>query len=312
MWASGTFMTSSVNPADFCHAGTRRIDHLAAAADAPVVAGAAMDGHIYVWDVQARTAVFDVPASARRVGFSVALSPQGLECFVGAYRAWGIACIDVANRHERWRRRDLKHVRGLTAAFDGHAVVAWFPDRAGLLLDAHTGESVERYVGLREFSTSRYGQSTLKYARQFELLSGNGARYRWPRDSFALLCSAFSPDLCVVSESTTPARAIDLRTGKVVWEYRPREGAHILQLDYSPGLDCFVALEYAYTDPARDTGPMVALLHLDRSGHVSFNKAIREWPLGVFCAQGSLLLNGLGELYDVSTATVTHVFEFPR
>jgi len=311
MWASGTFMTSSVNPADFCHAGTRRIDHLAAAADAPLVAGAGLDGHIYVWDVHARTAVFDFPASQEPTGLSVALSPQGQECFV-ASDTGGIACVDVASRHERWRRRDLKQVSGLTAALNGQAVVAWFPDRAAVLLDAHTGESVERYVGLRELSTSRFDRSTLKYARQFELLSAGGARYRWPRQSFALLCSAFSPDLCVVSESRMPAKAIDLRTGKVVWEYRPREGAHILQLDYSPGLDCFVALEYAYTDPARDTGPMVALLHLDRSGHVSFNKAIREWPLGVFCAQGSLLLNGLGELYDVSTATVTHVFEFPR
>jgi hypothetical protein len=32
----------------------------------------------------------------------------------------------------------------------------------------------------------------------------------------------------------------------------------------------------------------------------------------VFCADGAFLLNGLGELYDTSTGTLTHVFEFPR
>jgi hypothetical protein len=73
-----------------------------------------------------------------------------------------------------------------------------------------------------------------------------------------------------------------------------------------------VALEYAYTEAGRQTGPMVALLHFDLSGNVVFRKAVREWSDAVFCADAAFLLNGLGQLYDTSTATLTHVFEFPR
>jgi len=121
------------------------------------------------------------------------------------------------------------------------------------------------------------------------------------------------PRLCVVAETTKPARAFDLASGKAGWVYESRPGAHLLALDFCPALDRFVALEYAYNQVARDTGPMVALLHLDPSGGaVVLREAIREWSTAVFCANGTKLLNGLGELYDTGTAAVEHVFEVPR
>jgi hypothetical protein len=190
--------------------------------------------------------------------------------------------------------------------------MAWFDERAGLELDAATGESRARHPGLRMYAASRFDDHELHYGRQLELRRERSVRHRWRRESFALLACAFSRELCAVSESSAPARAFDLKTGELAWTYRPRDGAHLTQLDFAPPLDCFVALEYAYTDEARRAGPMVALLHLDRAGTVVFRQAIREWSDAVFCADGALLVNGLGELYDAATGTVRHVFDFPR
>jgi hypothetical protein len=304
--------SSQVHPDDFSKAGTRRIQTFAAAANAPMVAGAGSDGHVYVWNVETLTRVCDFPTSEDSGGVSIALTPHGRECVVGTYYAWGVACVDVGTRQTRWHRTDLRKVYGLATSADGNEVVSWFDGGAGLGLDPKTGRSCSKYPALRMFASSRFDGRELKYRRQFELSESGRLRHTWPRDSFALLSCAFSPQLCVVSESGAAAQAIELISGQPAWVYRPRAGAHLTVLDFSPRLNCFVALEYAYTEAGRETGPMVALLHLDVSGNVLFRKAVREWSDAVFCADGALLLNGLGELYDTSTATVTHVFEVPQ
>jgi hypothetical protein len=116
----------------------------------------------------------------------------------------------------------------------------------------------------------------------------------------------------VISESASGIAAVDLTSGRAAWEYTPRQGAHVIQLDFSPRLGRFVALEYAYTDGARLSGPTVTLLHIDTLGSVVFRTAVQDWSEAVFCANAELMLNGLGELYDVHTGELTHVFDFPR
>lgn len=73
-----------------------------------------------------------------------------------------------------------------------------------------------------------------------------------------------------------------------------------------------MALEYAYTDAARERSPVATLLHLDSKGNVVLRKPTRAWSDAAFCADGELLLNGLGELFDASTGELIHIFEFPR
>jgi hypothetical protein len=305
-------LSSHVNPDEFARVGTRRIQRFSAASSAPVVIGAGSDGHVYVWNVETKSLVCDFPTSEKSGGVSVALTPQARECLVGTYYAWGVACVDVVNKETRWRRTDLRKVYGLSASADAKEVVAWFDGRAGLRLDLQTGQVLSKSPGLRMFAASRFDSNELNYKRQFELSRNGRVRHKWPRDSFALLSCAFSPQLCVVAESAVPAKAIELTSGKVEWVYRSRDGAHLIEVDFCPSLDCFAALEYAYTEAGRETGPMVALLHFDLSGRVVFRKAINDCHDAVFCADGTLVLNGLGELYETSTGTLAHVFEFPR
>ena len=301
-----------VNPDDFATKETRRIRAFATADAAPLAAGAGWDGHVYVWNVRTRAQVFERPTTPDSGGVSVALSPSGSECFIGSYHAWGAACYEVRSGEERWRRTDLKRFYGLATTTDGESVVAWFDGKAGLTLDAHTGESRARHVGLRAFKASRFDGTTLRLARQFELTRPDGHRWTWAPASFALLVTAFSPGLCVVSESAAGMTAVDIATGQRAWTYPPRDGTHVIQVDYTPRLANFVALEYAYTQAARDVGEMVVLLHLDDRGNVLRRLPARPWSDAVFCADGELLLNGLGELYDVTTGELEHVFEFPR
>jgi hypothetical protein len=305
-------LSSSIRPEDFCRVGTRRVRAFAAAATAPLVAGAGWDGRVHVWNVQSKQRVLEFATSADRGGVSVALSPNGSACFVGTYYAWGAACVEIAEGRECWRRSDLKRFYGMASSPDGAMIIGWFNGRAGLTLDAGTGASVTRHVGLRKYCFSRFDGSHLKFARQFELSRPDGQRHQWAPESFALLTCAFSPQHCVVSESASAVNAIELTSGTRAWRYQPRVGAHVTGLDYSPRLRRFVALEYAYTEAARETGPMLALLHFDTRGNVVFRRSIREWPDAVFCADGELLLNGLGELLDTSTGELTYVFEFPR
>jgi hypothetical protein len=232
---------------------------------------------------------------------------------VGTYYSWGAACVELEAGRERWRRTDLKRFYGMAALPDETGVVACFDGRAGLTLEAQTGQTVERHIGLRAIGASRFDRWTLKYGRRFELIGPTRERRRWNRESFALLAHAFSPDQCVVSESGSAVCARDVVSSRVLWTYLPRPGTHVIAIEYSTHLQHFVALEYAYTDEARADGPMVSLLHIDSSGRVAFQKAIREWPEAVFCENGAFVLNGLGELHDVRTGEVEHVFpDFPR
>ena len=301
-----------IDPSDFCHVGTRRVDSFAAAARAPIVAGAGLDGRVYVWNVRARERVREFPTIADSGGVSLALDAGGGRCFVGTYYAWGVGCIDLSIGDQIWHRTDLKRVQGMCVVPDDASVVVWFENAAGLTLDARTGDTRERHVGLRAFQASRLDRATLKYARQFELTDAGGHRHKWPRDRFALLAASFSSELCLVSESTAAVKAVALSSGRPVWTYEPRPGAHLLALDYATESAQFVGLEYAYSGAARETGPMVALLHLDSSGNVTFRRALRDWSTAVFCADAELLLNGLGELHDVRSGDVTHVFDVPR
>jgi len=302
---------SPIDPNDFCRPGTRRVESFGASACAPLVAAAGGDGQIYVWDVHSKTRVSTFNTTQDSGGVSVAMSPDGQTCFVGTYYAWGVAAFAIPDARRRWQRVDLKRVYGI-ACVNQQSIVTWFDGRAGLTLDTETGESRERHVGLRHFGGSRFDGSTLKFARRFALHSSAGEVHTWAGTSFAVLAVAFSPTTCAISESAGPLRAFDSITGRALWEYRSRPGAHVTQLDYCPRIGAFVALEYAYSEAAREAGPMMELLHVDASGRVPFRSAVRGWSNAIFCADGELLLNGLGELFDVTTGELTHVFDFPR
>jgi WD40 repeat protein len=303
--------TSALNPDDFCRPGTRRVETFGAAARAPIVACAGTDGRVSIWDVRAKVQVFAFDTCEDNGGVSVAMSSDGRTCFAGTYHEWGVAAFDLDSARERWRRTDLERVRGV-AALDERSIVTWFERRPGFTVDADTGEFRERHLGLRHFTASRFGPSSLTLAKQFSLTSPAGDVHTWAPESFAVLSVAFSPTICVISESVAPVRAFNVSTGDRLWEYRSRPGAHVLQLDYASSLGEFVALEYAYSEAAREAGPMMELLRVNAVGGVRDRKAVRGWPDAVFCAEGELLLNGLGELFDVSTAEVIHVFDFPR
>ena len=302
-----------VDSEEFCHADSRRIRTFASSGSAPRVAGAGWDGHVYIWDVEARQRVYDFPTATESGGVSLALSANGSACFVGTYYSWGAACVDLQTRQELWRRPDLTRFYGLEAHPDETAVTAWFDRRAGLTLETLTGRTVDRHIALHGFAASRFNRWTLKYGKQFELIGPDTARRTWRRDGFALLACAFSPDHCVVSEAASTVQAHDLESRGLSWTYQPRPGAHVTALEFSTRLGCFVAVEYAYTDQARAEGPMVSLLRFDSGGRVLFRQAIRDWSDVVLCSDGQLLLNGLGELYDVQTGRVAYVFpDFPR
>jgi hypothetical protein len=304
--------SSHINPDDFTRPGTRRIESFAAAANAPIVAGADADGHIYVWNVETRTRICDFSTSTDNGGVSLALTPDGRDCLVGTYYAWGVARVDVASREKHWHRTELRKTHGLSCSADGRDVVAWFDGRAGVSLDLQTGQTRTKHPGLRMFAASRFDRSELKCGRQFELCEDGRVRHKWPRDSFAVLACAFSPRFCVVAESGVPAKAIELTSGKPAWSYQSRDGAHLVSLDFSSRLGYFVASEYAYTETGRASGPMVALLHVDAFGDVVFRQPVRDWSDAVFCADAAFLLNGLGELIETKTGAVSHVFDFPR
>lgn len=277
------------------------------------MAGAGLDGQVYVWNVESRVLVHEFPTTIRSGGVSLALSADGSTCFAGTYYAWGVACVDLSERRELWRRSDLKRFYGLAFVPHDGSLVGWFDGRAGQVLDGRTGQSIERRHGLSAFYASRFDRSVLKYARQLELINAFGERHRWSRESFALLDAGFSPESCVVSEVGGAVRAFELDTGHLTWTYQPSPGTHVTLLDFAPRLGRFVAMEYAYTAAARETAPMVSLLHFEPGGQVVFRRAVRDWSVAVFAGNGEFLLNGLGELHEVETGDVVHVFtDFPR
>jgi len=224
----------------------------------------------------------------------VAMSPDDQNCFIGAYCSWGLTCFDTSTGQVVWKRDDLRRVYGLTYSKAQDCLFCCFQGKSALRIDPKTGATVETFRGVNLISASPFNDAVLfGNHKNFTLRLGQGEKlWSAPRESFAVMDVAWSPETLAISEcvnvlKTSLGANAGVRCfsfhGELLWRHKGR-WTHIFSLMYRPESHQFIGF-----DP--DRGKDIYLVHLDeQTGRVVREQLMPHTMLGEFCQQGQKLL----------------------
>jgi hypothetical protein len=275
----------------------QQVRHLVASARGSVVAAAAFERLVEVWDVRqpallgAATTVMDF--GGKRLG----IWTDPLQLVAAAYEVHGVVGYDASGR-PIWTRRDVQNAQHVRSALHARAVYVACEEAPCELLDVATGRTLARIRDVRDVIESRFQPLCLLARDELELASVPALEpfARIPRETFALLCAAFSPDAVLISESGGPVRCVAIN-GTERWRWRPAKGAHVVDACFSAAANAFfgVLMSYANGGPLRlarfepDTGKELVLAELG------------DAETTCFCADDQLLLTSNGGVIDLQS-----------
>src|SRR5689334_2488504 len=146
---------------------SRWIRHLAAASMTERIAAARFEREVAIWDLSTRqrTSAFDTVLDFG--GRRLALTPDGSRCIAGAYSRRGIACYNASNGGLVWRRPDLTGVQYISVSPDGKRVFCGFGTGPCVVLDVESGETLERWRGVRRVIGSPFMPVYLTCAQRY-------------------------------------------------------------------------------------------------------------------------------------------------
>jgi len=286
------------------------IFELAAAQRVPRIAAATPKLTVQIWDLTAGHRISQFETVFYFGGRRIALSPDGDRCAAAEWnkgRHGGVACYDAVTGNLLWQRSDIRHTQAVRFSPSGDHV--WCSQSEGPLqqLNAATGETTQKFRGVSGIAVSPYEADHL-FQKSTGFLVQTARQFVIPRESFALLDAAFSPNAVCISEATGPVRCIDSNTAQERWRYLPPPGCHVIRLVYRPPDDHFYGVEMGYRE-----GASHRLLRCH--AHTGKAEAVRPLtrPFSMeFVPAGDLVLDSEGEMFDLSTGDSLGRLEFPQ
>jgi hypothetical protein len=264
------------------------------------------DERILVWDLHHRTLERELPLPVKDSGgISMALSPDETCVYAGTYYSGGCFGFCRADGRLLWRRADLKRFYGIACDSLTGRLFCYFDGRSCEELDPGTGKTVAKHRGVKEVYCSSFSQHRLFATRVLELHGTQGFKWSVPRESFAVLSTAFSPLWLTVTEPNATVRCFDLESGRCAWRYVPPEGHHVIELGYIDSESMFVGVEWAYKK-----GGDMFLVHWSESGNFESRFPISGAAAHIFCASGTMLVDNEGVVRGTSDARVLPEFKF--
>jgi hypothetical protein len=112
---------------------------------------------------------FEVRHECPGWGTRIALNGDVSSCFVGCYNVYGIACYSLPDGKEVWRRKDLKLVQSVLSLDFQKFVFCGRETGAAHLLDAKSGETVEKLNGVEGVFGSPFDETVIVNRRSLEL-----------------------------------------------------------------------------------------------------------------------------------------------
>lgn len=294
------------------------IRHFDAPYDGPRIVAGDNANNVYVCQFKGRKRIMTFKALLDSLGSRLAINPRGDICAVGSDRFGGLTCYAADTGDVICVRDDLGRLHRVSYSHDGSRLYCYRNAGRLTVLDAETGEDVDRYPLISRLyggpfqpielldKTSSKGQGD---TGPVELRKVDGKRIASiVRETFAILDVAFGPDRLCITESGGPVRCLETEHGAEVWRYTPRPNRHILKLAYSPKAKAFFGIEWPYV-----SGGIKQLLRFDpEAGEPTLvTKIVRRSAYEVFCSRGDALLTSEGELIDVATGATQQVFRFP-
>lgn len=265
------------------------------------------NGVARLFDLAQRKRLCEFPVRHECPGFGtrLALARDGRSCFVGCYDAYGIAGYSLPAGKELWRRKDLKAVQAVEVLDFQDLVFCGRAGGAAHLLNARTGETVEKLNGVRSIYGSPFDKSVIVDGRLLELHRPFGSKkLAFQRKFKSVRTCAFSESEVIISESGAWIRCFDLNSGEVVWEIAPAQAVNYVRFVFHKERQCFIALK-------QETDTRFVFLH-PKTGKVLHEVVLEKFRYGEFCRGGETLLRGNLCHYSTATGKMLHDFATPE
>jgi hypothetical protein len=254
-----------------------------------------MEKEVQVWDLSKAVRLCKLLETPLSVGArKLSINPAGDRFVAASWRKGkraGIACYDTSGAM-LWHRTDLSHTHTVNFSNNSRGGVWCCVDESpAMLLDADTGQTLERITSIRRVFDGPYGnQRLLSEPRRRRTLISADQQFDIPPTSSKVLDAAFSPGQVCLSEVGGPLRCINCETGEEEWRYT-KEGWHVIRVWHHPGLDRFYGADFL---PERDDLRMV---RFDRQGGAEEVCLIKA-RTAALCQEASVIVTSAGDLFD--------------
>jgi len=283
------------------------ICQLATSWSGSVIAAGEFERTVHIWDVAADRRLATFPTVLDFGGRRLAITQDGRNCIAAAYHVEGIAAYATADGTEVWRRKDLKKAQTVRISLDDRRAYVCFDNRSCQVLNRETGKTIKTWTGVREVWESPYRPAILLEKRVLALQSPEGQTITsFARETFAVLCVAFSPGLVCVSESTGPLRCFDTQTGEQRWRFHEK-GQHFLALAFDEQAQAFVGVCWPY----ERVGSFRLLRFESESGEATTVTDLGNAGEFKFCLRGTRLLSSDGSVMDSATGRREGMLAYP-
>jgi hypothetical protein len=263
--------------------------------------------HVYRIGEAKRIATFD--ANLDFGGDRLTIHPK-LGAFVaGAYIRYGITGYSLETGSQIWARPDLKKVQVMKVHPSGTEISCFFQGKAGLILDARTGETLHKYHGV---SNVFFGEYVSLWVTPSSYVIGStmqsGQRVR--KASFALMDVEFMLGHFVLAEIGVPLTIRDVETTNITAIVKPnKENLSTLAVRYISEKDSLVCFETF--DPGSHSLEMSYQLQtVTPSGETRAEYPVENGYAFAFLDSGRQLINASGQVIDCITGQTTFQYDF--
>ena len=238
-------------------------------------------------------------------GNRLQLVPENESLVAGAYYVHGIECYSINDSSLVWKRKDLKKVQNIRKIPNAAQVACFFENRAGIILDCITGETIFKYRGVKDVYFSRFNSLCLEEGiNSYKIKDIDSLKFTVEPKSFAILDATFSPTSIAISESGATVRFFSSRDGGLIGEYIPQKGYHILELSFNVDSELFIGLLWGY-ESAGD----YYFVHISQEGEEIRKIPIAKGYVGAcFFPERNSLLNADGS--EINWNTGEEIFKY--
>lgn len=261
------------------------------------------DGLLAIYDLYSQAVTRQHVPEYDIGGRRVALSSDGSFVVVAAYHRHGLAVRD-ASGSVLWQRRDIKKTQNVVWSMTDQVIYCCVEKRGCFLLAASDGNELGRWRGVQRNFVGAGNKIIRTTSKHIELTSDNGESLaKTPLVTFAALWAEFGDGTVAISESGGPVRFFSSTNLRVIAEYIPPKGHHVLTLGFSPAEGIYRGVEWEYAERGEAT-----LLEFGRSDYSVKRRMKLSSSRAQFCLAGTHLVLDNGALVNVHGQTVRQMW----
>lgn len=263
--------------------------------------------HVYRIGESKRIATFD--ANLDFGGIRLTIHPRIGAFVAGSYIRYGITGYSLETGSQIWARPDLKKVQVMKVHPSGTEISCFFQGKAGLILDARTGVTIQRYSRVLDIFFGEYMSlwvTPTSYMIGSTMQSGQKVR----KASFALMDVEFIPGHFVLAEIGVPLTIRDIETTDVTATVKCTKADLFTQatryISEKESLVCFETF-----DPGSHSSEMSYQLRtVTPSGETRAEFPVENGYAFAFLDSGRQLINASGQVIDCITGQTTFQYDF--